>query len=171
MQDWILCYKKQLLSSIFSGPLWTYSRNYLYYYSASLKHTVLFLPFFFFFGCVCCCCWGWCCCFDCLTFTGLCIFSPPLLYPWLFQLFRRMPSISSIVISVVDKSSLFSTQTQKCILKRVCICSLFQSTSVLKFPLLIVFMWFFSYRNDYCQVSGECSCATAPFSACVTRTS
>lgn len=74
-----------------------------------------------------------------------------------------MPSTCSIVISVLDKASLFSTQTQNCFLKTVCICSLFQSTLILKFHLLTVFMWFFSYRNDYCQVSGEGSCAAAPF--------
>lgn len=106
-----------------------------------------------------------------LPSTGLFIFSPPFLFPLLSQLFSRMPSTCSIIILVVDKASLFSTQTQNCFPKTVCICSLFQSTSVLKFPLLTVFMWFFSYRNDYCQVSGERSCATAPFSACVTRTS
>lgn len=96
---------------------------------------------------------------------------PSTAFPLLCQLLSRTPSTCSIVISLAAKGSLFSTQTRNCFTKTVWIFSLSQSTLLLKFPLLTVFMWFLSYRNDSCRVSGECSCAAAPFSACVTRTS
>lgn len=96
---------------------------------------------------------------------------PSTSFPLLCQLLSRMLSTCSIVISLVDKGSLFSTQTRNCFMKTVWIFSLFQSTLLLKFPLLTVFMWFLSYRHDSRRVSGERSCAAAPFSACVTRTS
>lgn len=96
---------------------------------------------------------------------------PSTSFPLLCQLLSRTPSTCSIVISLVDKGSLFSTQTRNFFTKTAWIFSLFQSTLLLKFPLLTVFMWFLSYRNDSCRVSGERRCAAAPFSACVTRTS
>lgn len=96
---------------------------------------------------------------------------PSAAFPSLCQLLSRTPSTCSTVISLVAKDSLYSTQTWNCFTKTVRIFSLFQSTLLLKFPLLTVFMWFLSYRNDSCWVSGERRCAAAPFSACVTRTS